>query len=111
MTGARDDGVAYRQPSWSPDGTRLAFVQGHPRRFPYVSQVGVMDVQGDAAVSEPACSRRTSIGVVCLSSSALASRSGMATICGSRLSMAQACPFFGCPLRRRTASSLNWSWG
>jgi dipeptidyl aminopeptidase/acylaminoacyl peptidase len=54
MTRARDlGGVAYRQPSWSTDGARIAFVQGHFRRFPYVSQVGVMDVQAGAAVSEP----------------------------------------------------------
>src|SRR5262245_52600461 len=53
MTRARDfGGVAYRQPSWSPDGTGIAFVQGHARRFPYASHVGVVCVEAGAAVRE-----------------------------------------------------------
>jgi dipeptidyl aminopeptidase/acylaminoacyl peptidase len=46
-----DGGWAYSQPSWSPDGRQLAFVLRHSRRFPFVSQIGVIDVEGGARVA------------------------------------------------------------
>ncbi|HZQ59519.1 MAG TPA: S9 family peptidase, partial [Acidimicrobiales bacterium] len=44
LTRARANGFAYAQPSWSPAGGQLAFVLRHSRRFPFVSQIGVLEV-------------------------------------------------------------------
>jgi dipeptidyl aminopeptidase/acylaminoacyl peptidase len=46
-------GLAFNQPSWSPDGSSIAFVLGHRRRFPFNSQVGVVEVDAGGAVGEP----------------------------------------------------------
>ncbi|MDQ1443662.1 MAG: hypothetical protein QOI20_126 [Acidimicrobiaceae bacterium] len=43
--------LEYDRPSWSPDGSRIAFLQGHPSVNPTHTQVGVMGSEGgDGAV-------------------------------------------------------------
>jgi dipeptidyl aminopeptidase/acylaminoacyl peptidase len=51
--GLDQGGVAFTQPSWSPDGTSIAFVLRHLRRFPFVSPIGVVRVDASGSASEP----------------------------------------------------------
>jgi dipeptidyl aminopeptidase/acylaminoacyl peptidase len=45
-------GVAHSRPSWSPDGTRLAYIWGDRRDLPRNGQVGVYALDGGAPTGE-----------------------------------------------------------
>ncbi|MFB6125469.1 MAG: prolyl oligopeptidase family serine peptidase [Halanaeroarchaeum sp.] len=51
--------VRVTQPTWSPDGDRIAYVGGHPRNWYLPSEVGVVDVETGQTTSTTADLDRT----------------------------------------------------